>query len=85
MLLLNYSNTDNIGFYRLLWRYVNIHEIGTEITIPNFISLISPLLFLYNVFILLPISFLQHLHALNTSSSPSVLRTTAYNSHSGLG
>ena len=43
MLLLNCSNTDNIRFYRLLWRYVKIHEIGTEITIPNFIFILSPL------------------------------------------
>lgn len=37
MLLSNCSNTDNIRLYRLLWRYGKIHEIGTEITIPNFI------------------------------------------------
>ena len=37
MLLSNCSNTDNIRLYRLLWRYVKIHGIGTEITIPNFI------------------------------------------------
>ena len=37
MVVQNCSNIDNIRIYRLTWRYIEIHEIGTQITIPNFI------------------------------------------------
>ena len=37
MVVQNCSNIDNIRIYRLTWRYIEIHEIGEHITIPNFI------------------------------------------------
>ena len=41
MVVQNCSNIDNIRLYRLTWKYIKIHEIGTQITIPNFIFIFT--------------------------------------------
>lgn len=55
MLLQNCLNIDCIRLYRDTWRYIEIHEIGTEITIPSFIS----------IYILLKTPDLMHFSIIN--------------------